>query len=479
MSSKELLSGPVVLLLETDARFESPVREALREIDPQIQLLVLTKIEDVDQALRKESPELAADAVIRGLVLPAEAPSKPEALSQRLPGISLPPILVTCFEHSEKLVHDWALTGVFNLLPKPYDPLLLKQHLRIALHPSEPPKDFATHNLKTSARIEMLKEIPMEAVSEVGIVTRSERDVPLGRVTKLYGKIFGWKDRISVYARAFDQRPHPTRKDEKSVYMTWFGVAREQMLQIRSRFPKEEASLSWRPEATAAQKVSFLILGDPSAPGTELAGTLTRSFSNLEVLSFMDAPGASVPLPETLGAVLFHRSLTEAVLKDARFKNVPKILIATSVPTDEELRADAQIGMDLVTLPTERVSFFKKISLLFPELKPEADIAVHSFRWQEALNVGQPIEITEMSESGLTMKYERPLSLGSVRRFVLWQPVESGLPILTARCYLSRKDQSGQDLNYFVFFGMSDAEIKHIRVWMRDHFIQDKAKSQG
>ncbi|HRO68520.1 MAG TPA: hypothetical protein PL182_13195, partial [Pseudobdellovibrionaceae bacterium] len=216
-----------------------------------------------------------------------------------------------------------------------------------------------------------------------------------------------------------------------------------------------------------------------SAAGTELAGTLTRSFSNVDVLAFMDVPGANVPLPQPLSAVFFHRNLTESVLKDPRFKGLPKILIATSVPTDEELRTDAKIGMDLITLPTERVSFFKKISLLFPELKPGADISVHSFQWLETVNVGQPIEITEMSESGLTMKYERPLPVGSIRRFVLWQPVEAGLPVLTARCYLHRKDSSGQNLNYFVFFGMSDAEIKHIRVWMRDHFIQDKAKSQG
>ncbi|HRO68172.1 MAG TPA: hypothetical protein PL182_11455, partial [Pseudobdellovibrionaceae bacterium] len=242
----------MVLLLETDARFEPPIREALHEIDPKIQLLVLTKMEDIEQALRKESPDLAAEAVIKCLILPAEISSSPELLAKRLPGISLPPVLVTCFQHSEKLVHDWAFTGVFNLLPKPYDSLLLKQHLRIALNPAEPPKDFATHNLKTSARIEMLKEIPMEAVSEVGIVTRSEREVPLGRVTKLYGKIFGWSDRISVYARAFDQRPHPVKTDEKSVYMTWFGVAREQMLQIRARFPKTEAPLAWRPEAAPA-----------------------------------------------------------------------------------------------------------------------------------------------------------------------------------------------------------------------------------
>ncbi|MBX2988465.1 MAG: hypothetical protein KF802_11275 [Bdellovibrionaceae bacterium] len=458
-----------VILWEEDDRFVEPVRQALAGIDPKYSLLRAKDKEEFEKILNEGTPEFPPGARACLLILKSD------------PNISVAdrgPVIVVDFEHSEDLVRQWAARGVFNLLFKPYDPLLLKQHLLMALSGDHPPGEFTVHNMKTTALIEMLKSIPMEALSEVGFTTRSDREVPHGRVTKFYGKVFEWGTQLSVFARCHDQRAHPLAPNEKTIFLTWFGTPREQLLQIRSRFTKkEELPLVWK-ENKPTETVNFLILGDPSPAGSDLAGTLSRTFSSSVIQSYTDLPGPKVPLPSPLTAVFVHRDLLDRCMTDPRFKEIPRIILVTATPKDEEFRAFADKSIDVVKLPTERMAFVKTMSVLFPQMKADEELSIHSFPWKENLDVGQAIEITEMNEAGLVMKYERALPIGTVRRFVLWLPVEAGMPFLTARCYLARPGpgQAGGFLNHFVFFGMSDHEIKHVRLWMRDNYIQQKNK---
>lgn len=459
-----------VLLWEPDPKFAQPVREALAEVAPKLALIVAANKQDYEKLLAGPVPEIPTTAALKLQILPEEV---------GLPLKTKGPLLIVSFEHSQALVTKWSNTGVFNLIQKPYDPLLLKQHLRLALAEGHAPSEFNIHNLKTNASIEMLKGVPMEALSEVGFVTRSDREVPEGRVTKFYGKVFEWNHLVSVYARIWQQKPHPLNPAEKSVFMTWFGTSREQLLSIRAKFPKkEELPLAWR-KAVPGPQVKLLIIGDPSPAGSELIGTFQRTFPTAKVEAYSDIPDPKNPIPGPLHAVLIHKDFLDRLEGDARFKDVPRIALTGKYPTDEEFRALGGKVIDVETLPTERVAFLKKMSVLLPDLKPEEELTIKSFPWKEMLNVGQPVEITEMNETGLVMRYERALPTGTLRQFVLWQPMEAGLPMLTARCFSTEPDPSKEKtfLNHFVFFGMSDHEIKHVRLWMRDNYILSKQKS--
>ena len=142
------------------------------------------------------------------------------------------------------------------------------------------------------------------------------------------------------------------------------------------------------------------------------------------------------------------------------------------------MRSLSQRAIDVIPLPTERVSLFKKLQTIFPGLLPSEARPIKTYEWSESINVSQIVEITEMSEAGLTERYERALAPGTIRRFVLWFPAEKNTPILTGRCHASEPDpgRKGSFLNHFVFFGMSDRETKHIRLWIRDNYIRGKQK---
>lgn len=480
------MAARAVFLIESDVPFTQAVRDAVKVVAPEMVVDGVADAKSVDRWIVEHATEtsLLPKAVDLALLIVsaeiAATPAAVDALKAKLVAAGMKAdtkMMVGTFELPETSLPKWTPSSAFNLLIKPADPLLLQEHLRYALAEKGAPSEHAVHAMQTDALIEMLKPVPMETLSEVGFVTRSDRELPLGRVTKFYGKVFSWHELISVYARTLWQEERVQGRDWRAA-LTWFGTGRDQLLQIRARFPKgKDVSVPWKRPVTWAQ-TRIVVIGDPSAPGSELSGTLSRAFPSADVRPMATIPDAKTPLPSPITVLLVHRDLLEKVEADPRFKEVPHIVMTEKSLKDEDYRQLANRTYDIVTLPVERVSFAKKMAVLFPQLTPAEDSPVRSFVWTETLDVGQPVQIAEMSEAGLVLHYERPLPIGSFRRFVLWMPRETGMPVLTGRVFLTRPDpaKAGYHLNHFVFFGMADREIKHVRLWMRDNYILSKQK---
>jgi hypothetical protein len=64
---------------------------------------------------------------------------------------------------------------------------------------------------------------------------------------------------------------------------------------------------------------------------------------------------------------------------------------------------------------------------------------------------------------------------------VLWQPYEIGSPELLATCNFveENKGEKGVFNCHFVFFGIGDQFLKHIRIWIRDNYVLSKEGSAG
>ena len=82
----------------------------------------------------------------------------------------------------------------------------------------------------------------------------------------------------------------------------------------------------------------------------------------------------------------------------------------------------------------------------------------------------------EMSEAGLVMSYYRAITVGSFRRFILWFPMEIGQPVMLATCNFNKENEAEKGLyeNHFVFFGMQDVFLQHVRVWIRENYVLSK-----
>lgn len=481
--------APLIVLVEEDLVLAEPLREAVAAIKGNYQLEIFSEIEGFQKWLEQPpaTPDSPSPQQLKLAIFPT-APFKSVEAVQALQTKMLTaaggpiPFLLTTFEPPPASIDKWGTSGAFNLIEKPFDRALAQEHLKLAMGLDEKADEHEVFTMKTSAIIEMLKSVPMAALSEVGFITLTDRPIEAGRITKFYGKVFAWREVLSVFGRTLNHgaglKP-PAESSLSPVAMTFFGTTRDQLLQIRGAFPKTPPLiLPWR-ETKPDAACEFYIIGDPSPPGAELSGTLQRVFSNVKVHTSVGVPDAKAIVPANLTAVLSHINFIDTVLKDPRFKDVPKIGLAHKTPSDEEYRRLAPLVVDIVAIPVERVTFYKKIAVLFPQMKLADPMTISTHPWVENLDVGQAIEILQISEVGLALRYERELPLNTFRRFVLWIPREVGLPVLTGRVFKCEKDpaNAGKFIIHFVFFGMIDHEIKHVRLWIRDNYI--KAKQKG
>jgi hypothetical protein len=148
--------------------------------------------------------------------------------------------------------------------------------------------------------------------------------------------------------------------------------------------------------------------------------------------------------------------------------------LANKPLSDVEKRELGSDIVDVVNLPFDRLYLLKRIKFLFQDIREKDDmITFQEVEKQLVIQAANPIKIKEVSEAGLVMKYGREIGVGSFRRFSLPRQNESENIELLATChsYLSKPPVIDHQ---FVFFGITDRDLKLIRRWILDNYIQKK-----
>ncbi len=146
--------------------------------------------------------------------------------------------------------------------------------------------------------------------------------------------------------------------------------------------------------------------------------------------------------------------------------------------TDAEERSYGTYVDDIFFKPLDRVYIYEKIKSYFPNsVITEEKIEFKTVVLDEIVKTANPVTVTEISEAGFAMQYYRPITIGSFREIVLWQPYEIGAPEMLAACnFYEESSEKGVFNCHFVFFGSTDFFLRHIRVWIRDNYILSKSK---
>jgi hypothetical protein len=324
-----------VYILEKDPRFINEIIEAVVKIDSQLQVRIFQELEKFAEWIQVLAKE-GAKAIAKGGQAPAEIHGV-KATSKQAGGESgeSPPAAGAASDQLAILISDNGILGskhlallkktqslfvqkdlctkedptaivitafdnpdfdlatvedrtINNVIFKPFDPMILLQHLIFAIGGRHPPSENTLHNMKTSALVEMLKDVEVEAYSDMGFVSVSARQVPLGSVRKYYGDVFSSGKTRSVFARCYSCEPHPLDKKKFQCTFTYFGTEPEQISTFRKNSlssNSKESDFTWRPKPS--KEVTYLVMIDPDESGpAPLAGTLERSFSNVKVVSY-------------------------------------------------------------------------------------------------------------------------------------------------------------------------------------------------
>lgn len=648
-----------VFAIEDDEKFQREIYEACSAIDSKLQVRFFKNFESFDKCIANLTDlgvssihtagfpcsldknalgaSLAGEAEVRMLIcheghVGADKIDYIKAvqkilLAKKLTTTEEPTAIVyTAFDRPEFKVSAFEHDFVRNVIFKPFDKLILQEHLFMALVGRRPAKASLVHKMKTSVEVEMIKDIDAEIFSDIGFATRSSMDVPVGHIAKYYSQIFEGQKRNYVYARCWKTEAHPQKEGEYRCWFTFLASdptahgdyrrklslrkapeAKPKLGPIKSDpfylavidandVRRREAKAHFEKNVKGSRVIEFtsweqfLMRVDPlmaegnqktAAWNSEASIAMVLDPSGKQILSFDPPLGETTSFLGMKGNELknldFQRLIPEVSLpmwtkivvkrkvvagleaiiqvKSAHGLFILKCLQITEVRNDKAQLTGIRVVMQKASVQ-DRAAWYQQYFVLKDPIQmaicPAEIIKNHRAVWDQILptikkrfnhdlmvmgfsetpvadsdlrdlpsfvheifyvqhdrtemtrklclflgraldenfkyhqisdvaRVASPIELVELSESGLVLKYNRPLDIGGFRKFVL--PKATGGPVLEylGNCNFNEVDKSEKEvvLNYFVFFGITDAYLKNIRVWMRDNYAHSKEKAAG
>jgi hypothetical protein len=528
-----------ILILEDDERTSQDLYESLKSIDPQLSIRFFQDLASFHEFLKvaiQEGPKALANAGSKHPLDTADQtePSvadelrliiaKNEFLGTKNMGLvrrardffvrkkmcseqEPTALILTAFDNPTfdiKLAEERIIN---NVLYKPFDKLIVKEHLQYALTGHHPVTSSTLTAAKMSAQIEMLKDIQFQSISEIGFTSLNNHEIKIGAITKYYSDSFTTDSKKSLLAVCVACKEISIK--EFLCTFQFVGADTAQIAKLRRDIiqNKDHRTLDLQtPKGNL--KTRIILLNDDELLDIEFKTMLTQRFQNVEVFSYksqgqllsdlqeLDSKERqNPPIHPDLVIINYHmldiekektwNALVEKMKDRAKKNSVewtetpPMIVLSRTKIAPPEVMDMSRWCKDIFFTPLDKPYIAKKLITNFPITTVEPTSLPYLKQLVEA-KVANPVEITQISEAGLVMKYHRAISTGAFREFILWRMEEHQNPEIIATVNYSEENKNAEGyLNHFVFFGMKDAFLKHIRLWLVDAYIKSKEKDSA
>ena len=401
-------------------------------------------------------------------------------------------LIVTAFDEPNFRIKTYEDKVISNVIYKPFDRLILIQNIANAIAGHHLVKDNVVHLQKTKAMIEMLKDVTMESISELGFTSVSDRELTVGSSSKYYANIFIGSKTRSVTAVVRKCEAHPENPQLFLTTLDFFGLEIEQISNIR-KLLKDKIKTNRKKNETIVEPARdhhFVFVEADEQFTPDIFASFERRFERIFIQKFKDLhtlineykrqsfpidgiffvgrcfEGKPGPLIDTLWGVIGSK--------------IPVFHVSDVHVSDADKKELASHFTDLFFIPYDKAHINSRMHVVYPQLGvKEEPMSLSLVEFRHQLKAANPIEITEVSEAGLVMKYYRPIPVGDFREFILWMPNEIDIPLIFGTNNFTEDDKNtkGNYFNHFVFFGMKDIYLKHIRVWIRDNYVHTKEKA--
>ena len=506
-------------MIEQDLGFVADLDEALSQIDPKLQtvrfatstefLAWMEKLQAHDPEL---SPPLPTD-VFHGLITSIESwKFKDVRLIGKFKTLFVQKklaakeedifVLFTGFETPTFQLKRFESKSVNNVIFKPFDKLLLKQLIDVALKGRVAVKTHYTHVLKAVSKIEMLKEIRLLQVGEISFKTVSDQTIEPGLTAKYYADFFETRQHRSGLAQVLKTEPHTgDRRIVASagesgeaaagvidVTLRFFALDQTQSFNIQKLAQTHKNVVPLIDKAPAPNDYEFVFIEQESSVfAAELKPSFERFFdhkiSSVPSIAYFTKELATYTAKKVFVLIDHaHIAQNEAAEVASLRKLHPNlsVFILTRQILSEELEVElSSLAEDIFYAPFNRSSIVKGLKLRYPDLANKEVLFENVHDVEQTIHVSTPVQLLEVSEANLVISYRREIPLGSFREFVLWLPNEAEVPTLLAQCNFNEKSADGKGFKcHFIFFGLGDHELKFIRRWMLLQYVDAKQKGE-
>lgn len=518
-----------VLAIESDLLSQNNIFEALKFVDPQAQVRFFTSLEAFYIWLKEVQTEGAAALAHAGVRAQGDPSPSPESSADDQISLLIVSheifncqkfhlikkahsffsrnslirsdapagIIVTAFDNPHEDLRSLRDPLLKNIIYKPFDKLILRQHLEYALKPDTHFTPSAIASIDASAEVDLLKKVPLAEISEIGFSLPLPKKMEIGETHKFFHPLFETKNQNHLWARLVDHDP----ATQVGVFQH-FAASANQIKKIHAHVAEHEhtnATVKKVPD----KKIKVLILDSGPPQGLEILNDLMVNFPEGQLAHYshfaqamLDLDDKDSPkrktLPEFFTVVLINIDLLEgdgAKRKELIIKTLeerakryaredkaqPTIYLfgnpRSTTQTPESWRDYAQ---DFFLAPIDKNYALKKI---FTHLNYSGTktYEILSKRTQENILLSELVKVQKISEAGVSIQSPEKIKIGEFREIVFESKADNTQHILLGQVHFVREDNiSKAYVADLVFYGVTDAVLKQVRLWLLKTYIDSK-----
>ena len=395
------------------------------------------------------------------------------------------------FQEFRKHIHP----AVLNIVHKPFEKMTFLEFIKIALKGrSKIQTDMYQHD--SDVVLELVKEIPLVAVSEIGFRTIARRSIETGKIAKYYSNHFGDDKDQAPFVFAYCHSVEEKGPEEFHCSFRFFGTPLEQLRKIRINIQqakqKDSKSLASAPEAELNKQKNVLVITVDPESFNETKAKIEDRFDNVQIhhaSNLEDYEAGDAPTGLEVNAVFVHEEIHKAheleLLKKYVSDNCKpqaglKFYALSEVGIDDYDKLERYVEYaDYFTTPLDRFYFSRKMKQHHPDwrVKGNEELLRDVVSVDDVIKTGLPVTVKKIAETSLSLMYNREMPPATLRTFMLPSVDEGTVEEITAMCHYSEKLEKELFQNDFVFVGVTDAQQKFIRKWMLQKYTA--SKNQG
>lgn len=399
-------------------------------------------------------------------------------------------VMLTLFNDPVKPIKNIEQLPVGNVIYKPFDLTILKEHTRFALMPAKLVKTQHVHTTQTETIIEHLKKFMLLEVSEFGFKIDKKHKLEKNKAYKFYHPIFSHRKAQHIWARMIQETDQH--------YELFFCQNTNAVLsQIRKHIASSKTKAKdpvWQGLSENTQTALKIAIQTDEKTSATIQEVLGRNFQNLTFITDFDtnskpAPSAEAATEESSAPKTIEADVLITEIKhsdtslQAQFTNMP-VVIRLFDENLTRLELKPRLELEYVRMekaadrPLDRSLLIKTFRLLYPKLIATDEILQLTSIVNEITALAEVIKIKEFSEAAMLFSDKYIHELGEVIEIALPQEDENHLQEIKGKVhFVSEKPESDKlTLQQFVLFGMKDEYLKTMRLWSLQKHIEKNKK---
>lgn len=383
-------------------------------------------------------------------------------------------LLLSVFDDPLKPIKKVETLPVHNIIYKPFDLTILKEHTRFAILKGDKLKSMYVHTTQSNTEIESLKKFKILQLSEFGFKIDKAYSLDIHKCYKFYHPLFANKKGQHAWGRVINS----TADHYELMFAQTHTTILSQLRRKVASTPLKIKNPSWI-GLSENKEVTLSIALQVQEEPLELAlqDLFTRNFKDLTFI----ANKTIDPKRKITADVLITEMDYDAKQLESQFTKKPLVIkIFDKDLSREELEKRFDLEFIRMEKPIDRALLVKMLKLCFPLLQ-EAGEEIHRITVapNEPTSLAEVLKIQDFSEAAITFTDIVRHNVGDILDIALPQDDEINLQEIKARVNFASEKSSGDKekvfTHQFVLFGMKDEHLKLIRLWaLRKHIDRKK-----